>query len=142
MRKGLWHLRLLRVLLCPPLILLAACGAPTSHPDALLITTVEPKPSSAPVAGDPRLGRELLVTRGCATCHRVQGVPEARGSVGPDLSGIASRGVIAGGIPNTPENLERWIADPPAMKPGTAMPRLGLSDAEADDLVAFLETLK
>ena len=43
---------------------------------------------------------------------------------------------------NGPDDLKRWILNPPAVKPGTAMPNLGLTDDEATKIVAYLETLK
>ena len=92
--------------------------------------------------GDPQHGRTLLVEKGCGACHTARGVPEATGSIGPNLTGIASRPRIADTLPNTPENMKRWIINPSVVKPGTMMPPLGLSDKEADDLVSFLETLK
>jgi cytochrome c len=69
-------------------------------------------------------------------------VPEASGTIGPTLNGVASKAMIADTLPNTPENMKRWITNPSTIKPGTMMPPLGLSDKESDDLVAFLETLK
>jgi cytochrome c oxidase subunit 2 len=41
-----------------------------------------------------------------------------------------------------PENLAKWLRDPQAAKPGSFMPNLNLSDAEVDELVAYLETLE
>ena len=99
------------------------------------------KPAAAG-AGDPQRGRTLLIDKGCGACHTARGVPEATGSIGPNLTGIASRPKIADTLPNTPDNMKRWIMNPSVIKPGTMMPPLGLSDKEADDLVAFLETLK
>ena len=51
---------------------------------------------------------------------------------------------IAGGAVanNSPDDLKKWIMNPSALKPGTAMPTLGLSDDEATRIVAYLETLK
>ena len=51
---------------------------------------------------------------------------------------------IAGGaVPNNgPDDLKAWIMDPPAKKPGTQMPKLGLTDEEATRITTFLETLK
>jgi cytochrome c1 len=74
----------------------------------------------------------------------VPGVAGANGAVGPNLAGVAGRKTIAGGaVPNTgPDDLKKWILDPPAVKPGTIMPKLGLTDDEATRIVAFLETLK
>jgi cytochrome c1 len=56
--------------------------------------------------------------------------------VGPPLLWWSRRTFIAGELPNTPENLVRWIRDPQAVEPHTAMPTLGLSDAEARDVAA------
>lgn len=98
--------------------------------------------ATATGAGDPQHGRTLLVEKGCGACHTARGVPEATGSIGPNLNGIASRPRIADTLPNTPENMKLWIINPSVVKPGTMMPPLGLSDKEADDLVSFLETLK
>ncbi|MFN0071361.1 MAG: c-type cytochrome [Chloroflexota bacterium] len=93
-------------------------------------------------AGDAQQGRKLLIEKGCGACHTARGVPEATGSIGPTLTGMASKPRIADTLPYSPENLKRWIINPPAVKPGTAMPPLGLSDKDADDLVTFLDTLK
>ena len=94
------------------------------------------------LGGDPAQGRQAFLTRGCVACHQVQGIREATGSLGPSLTGIAGRPTIAGTLPNTPENLRAWLIDPHAFKPGTMMPNLGLTESEATDLVAFLETLE
>lgn len=101
--------------------------------------------SGAPVTvgeGDAQAGRKLLIEKGCGACHTARGVPEATGSIGPALTGLAGRPKIADTLPNTPENMKKWISNPPAVKPGTMMPSLSLSDKESNDLVAFLETLK
>lgn len=120
-------------------LLLSACASPgTSAP-------AKPASAGAPVTvgeGDVAQGRKLLIEKGCGACHTVRGVPEATGSIGPTLTGMASKPRIADAVPNTPENMKRWITNPPSVKPGTAMPGLGLSDKESNDLVAFLETLK
>lgn len=89
-------------------------------------------------------GQSLIAQKGCGACHAVPGVSGANGVIGPSLAGIASRPAIAGGaVPNTgPDDLKRWIMDPPAVRPGTSMPKLGLTDDEATRIVAYLETLK
>ncbi|MFY3549606.1 c-type cytochrome [Achromobacter insolitus] len=71
----------------------------------------------------------------------IPGIAGARHHVGPSLAGIAQRPYIAGGVPNTPASMERWLRDPAAFKPGTAMPDLGLGAQEARDIAAFLYTL-
>jgi cytochrome c len=43
---------------------------------------------------------------------------------------------------NTPENMRRWLKDPPAVDPKTAMPNVGASDEDIRDLAAFLYTLR
>jgi cytochrome c1 len=89
-------------------------------------------------------GATLVQQKGCGACHAIPGIPGATGAIGPNLAGVASRTTIAGGaVPNNgPDDLKRWILDPPAVKPGTAMPNLGLTDDEATKIVAFLETLR
>jgi cytochrome c len=81
----------------------------------------------------------LMGQYGCGTCHAISGVRGADGLVGPSLSGFGDRGTIAGRLPNTPENLVRWILDPQRIKHGDAMPDVGLSTSEARDVAAYLE---
>ncbi len=93
-------------------------------------------------SGAAARGQQALVTGPCAGCHTIQGTA-AQGQVGPNLTHFASRRTFAGAsLENTPENLARWLNDPPALKPGTLMPRLGLSQETINDLVAYLESLK
>lgn len=89
-------------------------------------------------------GAQLIATKPCVGCHTIPGIPGATGTVGPNLAGVASRPKIAGGaVPNTsPDDLKKWILNPSALKPGTAMPNVGLTDDEATKIVAYLETLK
>lgn len=92
--------------------------------------------------GDARRGPKLIVHFGCAGCHTVPGVAGARGTVGPPLTQFAARGYIAGMLRNTPPNLVRWIRDPQGVVPGNAMPNMGVSDAQARDIAAYLYTLR
>ena len=67
----------------------------------------------------------------------------ANGRFGPDLTHLMSRGTIASGAAeNTPANLRLWIKDPDAIKPGSLMPAMKLSDADLDAARAYLETLR
>jgi cytochrome c oxidase subunit 2 len=87
-------------------------------------------------------GGQLFQTRGCSACHTINGSP-AQGKVGPNLTHVASRSLIAGSVvENTPDGLRTWLKDPPAVKPGSIMPNLGLNDHELDVLVAYLQSLK
>jgi cytochrome c oxidase subunit 2 len=103
-----------------------------------------PPPVAPGAAGDSNQGRTLFTQKGCGGCHIVPGVPGAVGTTGPSLASVANRPRIAGGaVPNTtPDELKAWLLDPPVLKPGTLMPDLNLSDAEATHLVAFLQTLR
>lgn len=96
--------------------------------------------AAAATGGDPRRGEAMFIQYGCGSCHSLQNVREATGSVGPPLDGIAGRVIIGGHLANTPENMERWIRDPQHVSPGTAMPDLGVGEADARDITAFLYT--
>ena len=93
---------------------------------------------TAMTGGDIARGRELFGSYGCGACHTISGVPQAQGRVGPPLEGLNARAVIAGKLSNNPANLQRWIHDPQAVSPGTAMPRLGVGEQDARDLAAFI----
>jgi len=103
----------------------------------------KPQASAQPSArvGDARAGRDALQQYLCVTCHAIPGVPGAWNYVGPALDQMGDRPYIAGVLPNTPANMERWLRNPPAVKPGTAMPDLGVSEQDARDISAFLHTL-
>lgn len=91
--------------------------------------------------GDAERGRAVIERAGCGACHAIPGVRGARGLVGPPLASFAARTYIAGELPNTPENLVRWIQHPHAVEPKTAMPELGLDERQARDAAAYLYTL-
>jgi cytochrome c2 len=78
----------------------------------------------------------------CASCHRIPGITGPESPVGPPLEHIASRTILGGVIPNTPENMIRWIRAPQEVTPLTAMPDLGVSERDAVDIAAYLATLK
>jgi cytochrome c len=94
------------------------------------------------VGGNRERGRVSLDGYGCGACHVIPGVRGARGLVGPPLTMFARRAYIAGQLLNEPPNLVRWIQDPQAVEPGTAMPDLGVSPAIARDMAAYLYTLR
>ena len=92
--------------------------------------------------GDPARGPALLRQYGCARCHTIGGVPGADGLVGPPLTGIANRMYVGGVVTNTPDNLVRWIMNPKAIDAKTAMPAVGVTEAQARDIAAYLYTLR
>lgn len=94
------------------------------------------------MSGNPAAGKALIQSYGCGSCHVIPGIRTARGMVGPPLFYYSRRTIIAGELPNTPDNLVRWIENPPAIEPGTAMPNLGVTDSQAHDIAAYLYTLR
>ena len=87
-------------------------------------------------------GRRVFETTACINCHAVGGTV-ATGRFGPDLTHLMSRSTIASGAAeNTSENLRLWIENPDAIKPGSLMPAMKLSDADLDALLRYLETLR
>ncbi|HJW75156.1 MAG TPA: c-type cytochrome, partial [Thermoleophilia bacterium] len=75
-------------------------------------------------------------------CHAIRGTSLA-GVTGPDLTHFGGRSSIASvTLPNTPEDLTRWLADPAAVKPETSMPRIGMPPERLAQVVAYLEELE
>lgn len=87
-------------------------------------------------------GEHVIIEKNCGSCHTIPGITGARGAVGPPLYFLSRRTMIAGQLPNTPDNLIHWIRDPQSVVPGNAMPNLGLTDGQARDVAAYLETLR
>src|ERR1700731_3577729 len=87
-------------------------------------------------------GRRVFESNACMNCHAVAGTaPDGR--FGPDLTHLMSRATIAAGAANnTHDNLRLWIQDPSAVKPGSLMPAMKLSDADLDAVVSYMETLR
>ena len=126
------------------------CGA--QHAKMLLRVYVDSKPDfdkwvrhqQEPAASDPAgaAGSALFITKTCFACHSIRGTA-AVGTVGPDLTHLMSRDTIASGVlPNTPENLRAWIRNPEAIKAGSKMPAIDMTDDELNQIVAYLETLR
>lgn len=87
-------------------------------------------------------GKQEIVHYGCGKCHTIPGIHNAHGVFGPPLMKMGVRTMIAGNFPNTPDTLAHWIQSPTSMKPKTAMPDLGLTEQQAHDAAAYLETLR
>ncbi|HXE16082.1 MAG TPA: cytochrome c [Stellaceae bacterium] len=92
-------------------------------------------------AADAGRGARLFTRDGCGACHALRALG-AHGLVGPPLDNMGARTVIAGLLPNNPENMERWLREPQSIVPGDAMPNVGLSQRDAADIAAYLEELK
>ncbi len=92
--------------------------------------------------GNAAAGPDLIRKYGCNTCHTIEGVPGARGLVGPPLDGVAARSYIAGELPNTPTNLMYWIQHPHGVEPRTIMPEMNVTEDDSRDIAAYLYTLR
>ncbi|HWD08851.1 MAG TPA: cytochrome c oxidase subunit II [Actinomycetota bacterium] len=98
-------------------------------------------PAATPDTAQAAAGERTFLTSTCTGCHTIRGTGAA-GVVGPDLTHLASRQTLAAGtLANTPGNLAEWITDPQHVKPGAEMPPTGLTPAQAQALVAYLESL-
>ena len=87
-------------------------------------------------------GQRVFASTACVNCHTVSGTP-AKGRFGPDLTHLMSRDTIASGAaPNTHKTLRLWIQNPDAIKPGSKMPAMGLSEKDLDAVTDYLETLR
>ena len=107
-----------------------------------LIAWVQEQKGPALVSGSVEQGRQVFETTACVNCHAISGTV-ANGRFGPDLTHLMSRDTIASGAaPNTPEQLKLWIRNPDAIKPGSLMPAMQLSEKDLDALTAYLETLR
>ena len=95
----------------------------------------EPRLASASVVAS---GRNLLANYGCGSCHTIPGVPGANSMAGPPLNRFYERSYVAGRLPNTWDNLAKFIQHPQEIDPGNAMPDLGVSNDEAYDMAAYL----
>lgn len=88
--------------------------------------------------GDPANAPDIMRDHGCGSCHVIAGLSWAHGTVGPDLTDFVDRAYVAGILPNEPGQLVRWLMDPTLYAPDTAMPDLDLTEAEAEDIAAYL----
>ena len=100
-------------------------------------------PAASTMAREPSVerGRAAITQYACNACHTIPGITGSSPQVGPPLKGLASRRLIAGKLVNTPDNLVNWLRHPKAVKPLTAMPDMGVSEADARDMAAYLSTL-
>lgn len=76
-------------------------------------------------------GRQLFNEKGCYGCHTIgtAGTP-----IAPDLGRTGAR--------HSEATLARWLRDPAPQEETHHMPNLGLSEAEAGALAAYLTSLR
>jgi cytochrome c oxidase subunit 2 len=113
-----------------------------SYPDFIKWWQHQLQPAAAPTAPLAKAGYQFVINRNCSACHAIAGTP-AGGTVGPDLTHLASRRTLAAGaMPMNEGNLYGWVADPQSIKSGSKMPTIGLEPDQLHAVVAYLETLK
>jgi cytochrome c oxidase subunit II len=99
-------------------------------------------PAAAPTDSQQLAGRAAFEQQPCALCHAIQGTGAA-GKLGPDLTHVASRLMLAAGtIPNTRGHLAGWIENSQTIKPGNDMPQMYLDGASLHAIVAYLASLR
>jgi cytochrome c oxidase subunit 2 len=99
------------------------------------------KPAVEPSNPESLRGREVFLTHACLMCHTIRGT-DAGSHVGPDLTHVASRNMIAAEtLPNTTGALAGWVVDPQRIKPGTQMAPNPLAPDDLQAVVAYLQTL-
>jgi cytochrome c len=113
------------------------------RPAMVAIGVVLATGATAQTGGDPAAGQDLFLDR-CAMCHVAEG-----GGQGPSLKGLYGRkaGSVAGfayspalkasGLTWTGPELDRFLANPQAAIPGTAMPIMVPDAKQRADLISF-----
>ncbi len=117
------------------LIVLTLCATACARNEAV-------EQAIALTGGDPGRGAGAISRYGCASCHDIPGARPAGATVGPPLAGVATRGYLAGRLPNSPANMMVWIQHPQQVARGTAMPEMGVTETDARDITAYLYTLR
>ena len=104
-------------------------------------TSRDPEASRV-MGGDVQRGRVAIRQYACPTCHLIPGITGANATVGPPLKGIAGRSYLGGVLRNTPDQMVAWLRNPQRFAPLSAMPDLGVTEADARDIAAYLYTLR
>lgn len=120
----------------------AASGAPAAK------AVAEPSagPTAAPTLTVAEQGRVLFAIKGCAACHRHDGLPAPRQTENGAVVPVSQYWVGIEGAPDLthyqpdPDFIRTWLKDPQALRPGTMMPNLRLKEVEIEALLVFLQT--
>jgi len=91
------------------------------------------------VADEALSGEEIFKTR-CQVCHNA--LTHQR-KIGPGLQGVFGREAESGIGTLTEARLHQWLQNPPAIKPGTRMPKYGqMQDPlQRQAVIDYLKTL-
>lgn len=134
----------------PRLAALARCAAALCL--AASLSAAPPATASAPgdTPGDAEAGRKAF--RVCGACHTVE--PGGPSTIGPNLNGVVGRDIasVAGFAYSDAlrrlegswdaERLDRFIANPTGVAPGSRMVVRVADPRQRADLIAYLETLR
>lgn len=124
-RKARWAIALMLVgLIVSVGGIVSAAEQPPAESEAKVLAA---DPSTSQV----ELGSRLFIAKGCMVCHshnETNKVREFGVDMGPDLTKIVA----------SPEYLSMWLKDPKSVKSSAQMPTLGLSDAEIEALITFI----
>lgn len=112
-----------------------------SGAEAACASAVSAAPGAEAFAPSAQRGRYAVTQYACNACHNIPGVTGSDVHVGPPLAGMARRALIAGAVPNTPEQMQRLLTDPRSIDPQTTMPAMQVNGPDARDIAAFLATL-
>jgi mono/diheme cytochrome c family protein len=104
--------------------------------------TACPVNDESPAGYSAERSKILLAQYGCQSCHRIEGIVGPLSHVGPPLVDWSRQKYVAGVLPNTAENLVRWIVDPQSVSPQTQMPDLGVAEPHAREMADYLLTLR
>ena len=120
------------------------CDAPAQAAAVATAAATARSAALSAVAPQDRIKSGNLALRmyGCHACHQIPGVTGSQHQVGPPLAGFASRKLIAGRLANTQQNLVNWIRQPQRIDPNSAMPDLGVTLEHAQEMAAYLLTLR
>jgi len=121
---------------------LQASGRAMPPQQAVATRELEPITGEATGIGDAKRGRHTIEQYGCITCHQIPGVVGASVPVGPPLDKMGLRSFVGGVIPNTPPNMVRFLRAPKQFVPDGAMPNLGITERDARDIAAYLQSLR
>lgn len=122
----------------PPDLSTAGAGAAPLRRSSCGVVPTQARPAEG---GDVHRGKRAMYQYACNACHTIPGVTGSTPNVGPPLAGMSGRRLIAGKLPNTPENMVRWLRHTHEVAPMSAMPEMGVSARDAQDLMAYLATL-
>jgi cytochrome c oxidase subunit 2 len=135
----------------------AAAPVPATPDTSQAGATAAPLQAADPLAEE---GKRIFLAGPCIACHAISNT-SAKGLLGPNLTRFATRPTVgAGALPNTQDNVERWIKHPRSVKAGALMPgtregapppgnpggapfpATGLTDEQVRAVAAYLMSLK